>query len=163
MVGTRESARNRRALAGAVVSAVVITLSGCTRESLRVAIDTQRRADQVQQSIFDQQHESLRILLYRDLLARLAQAGPAPNERQRVVLSDAWNERDRIEFWRVQHERARALRLAGVDAKLFADQSIVDLLYKALTTKFERGKQGLAAHAGASLETPAKTPASQSP
>ena len=156
--------KGARAREGAAVSIAALALAfavgGCTRESVRIALETQRRADQVQQSIFDQQHESLRILLYRNMLARLGGARPSPSADQRAVLSDVWNERDRIEFWRVQYERSRALRMMGVDAKLFADQSIIDLLYKSLTAKFDRGKQALAARAGKAMTDDAVEPTS---
>lgn len=128
--------------------AVVASLPGCTRESLRLALEAQRRADQVQQAVFDQQHEALCILLYRDLQQQLEQDGEPLSDAQRTVLNQAWNDRDLAEFWRVQHERARALRLIGVDAKLYSDQAPVDLLYKSLSAKLTRGKQGLASYAG---------------
>lgn len=132
----------------ACLAGVLISLAGCTRESLRVAIETQQRADLVQQAIFDRQHEGLRIFLYRDLVRRLEQSGAALSEGQRAVINDVWNERDLIEFWHVQHERSRALRLIGVDAKLYSDQSIVDLLWKSLSAKLDRVKQGIVAELG---------------
>jgi hypothetical protein len=126
--------------------AVLFSAGACTRESTRVAIETQRRADDVQQVVFDRQHEALCILLYRDLLRRLEPAGSGWSPAQQEALNDIWNERDLIEFWAIQNERARALRLAGVDAKLFADQSIVDLLWKSIETRMDRARQGLEAH-----------------
>lgn len=129
----------------------VIGLSGCTRESLRVALAAQQRADQVQQTVFERQHQALCLLLYRDLQRRLEQAGGPLVPMQRSALNEVWNERDLVEFWRVQHERAKALRLIGVDAKLCSDQSIVDLSYKSLSAKVERAKQGMAAYAGRAL------------
>ncbi len=131
------------------ICAAGLLLAGCTQESVRVALESQRRADQVQQTVFDRQHEGLRVLLYRDLVQRLESAGDELNEAQRAALNEVWNERDLIEFWAVQHERAKALRLAGVDAKLFTDQSIVDLLWKSAEAKADRVQQGLAATAGA--------------
>lgn len=131
-----------------VLAVAAIGSHGCTRESVRVALAAQQRADQVQQTIFDRQQEGLLILLYRDLQRRLELAGSKLTEAQHTVLDEAWNERDLIEFWAVQHERARALRLIGVDAKLYSDQSVVDLLYKALSTKLDRIKLGVAAQAG---------------
>ncbi|MFQ5805329.1 MAG: hypothetical protein ACE5I3_02635 [Phycisphaerae bacterium] len=126
----------------------VIGLPGCTRESLRVALAAQQRADQVQQAVFARQHEALCILLYRDLQRRLEDAGASLTEAQRAALNEVWNDRDLVEFWTVQHERAKALRLIGVDAKLYSDQSVVDLLYKSLSARAERVKQGLASYAG---------------
>lgn len=121
---------------------------GCTRESVRVALQTQRRADQVQQAVFDRQHETLRILLYRDLILALEADGVELTDSSRVVLNDAWNDRDLVEFWALQHERAAALRIIGVDAKLWSDQSIVDLLWKSLQARAKRAEQGLAAQVG---------------
>lgn len=133
------------------IAGVLILFGGCTRESLRVAIETQQRADLVQQAVFDRQHEGLRIFLYRDLVRRLEQAGVELSEAQRSVINDVWNERDLIEFWHMQHERSRALRMIGVDAMLYSDQSIVDLLWKSLSAKLDRVKQGLAGVAGAKV------------
>lgn len=118
---------------------------GCTRESTRVAIETQRRADEVQQTVFDGQHAALCVLLYRDLLHQLEAQDTELGAAQRATLSEAWNDRDLIEFWTVQNEHAKALRIAGVDAKLFSDQSVIDLLVKSVEARFDRAKQGLAA------------------
>lgn len=127
---------------------------GCTSESLRVALEAQQRADRVQQTVFERQHDGLRILLFRDLLRRLDEQGATLNTAQAAAVNAAWNERDLIEFWAIQHERARALRLAGVDAKLYADQSILDLLWKSLNAKAERLEQGIASYAGARVDKP---------
>ncbi len=124
-----------------------LTACGCSRESLRVAIETQRRADQVQQAVFDRQHEALCILLYRDLLTRLETTEAELSPAQRQALNEVWNDRDLVEFWAVQQERARALRTLGVDAKLFSDQSVVDLLLKSIETHTERAMQGLGVRA----------------
>ena len=140
-------------IGGLCISLVTLTtfgLCGCTRESVRVAIETQRRADKVQQTVFDRQHESLRVLLYRDLIRRLEETGLQIAEPQRAVLNEIWNERDLLEFWAMQQERSRVLRLVGVDAKLASDQSIVDLLIKAAEARADRVTQHLAAQAGAS-------------
>ncbi|MFH1745674.1 MAG: hypothetical protein ABIG44_01385 [Planctomycetota bacterium] len=128
-----------------------IVPAGCTRESVRVALETQRRADQVQQAVFERQHESLRILLYRDLVNRLEVDGEELSAEQREVLNQVWNERDLFEFWTIQQERARALRLVGVDAKLASDQSIVDLLIKGLEARAERVEEALATLAGTAV------------
>lgn len=124
---------------------------GCTSESLRAALDAQQRADAVQQAVFDRQHEALRILLFRDLLAELERGGGAMTAGQRAAVNRAWNDRDLVELWAVQHERARALRMVGVDVKLYSDQSIVDLLYKQMTAKLDRLKQAGAEIAGKAL------------
>ncbi len=138
--------RNR--VRGRLVAALLLVLAGCSRESLRVALEASQRADQVQQFVADKRHEALRILLYRDLLRRLAEAGAELDASQRAVVSDVWNERDLIEHWRVQDERARMLRLAGVDAKLYGEQSIVDLLIKQAEAKADRAIEEAARQAG---------------
>ncbi len=141
--------------ARAAAAALLILLGGCTRESVRVAMDAQRRADQVQQAVFDRQHEGLRVLLFRDAVARLERAGPL-NASQVAALSDAWNERDLVEFWQVQHERARALRLVGVDAFLASNQSVVDLLVKQVLIRLDRGLEGAAGAVGEAAVEAAK-------
>jgi len=125
----------------AVIS--VLLAGGCTRESLRVALTAQQRADQVQQAVFDRQHESLCVLLYRDLKSRLERAGQTLTAEQRSALNEVWNERDLIEYWLTQHERAKALRMVGVDTKLYAEQSPLELLYKRLKMKAGRAESGL--------------------
>jgi hypothetical protein len=137
-----------RGLAACLLAAGAIGLGGCTRESVRIALAAQRRADQVQQALFDRQHEALCALLYRDLQHRLEQSGAALTAAQGSALNEAWNDRDLVEFWAVQHERAKALRLIGVDAKLYSAQSVIDLLYKMLSAKVDRVEQGLAAQVG---------------
>lgn len=137
----RTPARNTRPRLTAALfisTCAALAASGCTRESVRIAIRAQQRADQVHQTVFDRQHEGLRILLYRDLIRRLETSGPALNVDQRAVVNAVWNERDLIEFWAIQNERAKALRLIGVDAKLYSDQSPLDLLLKSLTAKVAR-------------------------
>lgn len=147
-----------RRLPVAMVALPVATLlcaltgnAGCTAESVRAALAAQSRADQVQQAVFDRQHEGLRVLLFRDMQRRLAAAGAPPNAAQLTELEVVWNERDLLEFWALQFERARALRLVGVDAKLYADQSIVDLLLRQLALRLDRLEEGLAGAAGAAV------------
>ncbi len=159
----------RRALHLLVMA--LAALAGCSSESTRIAMDAQRRADEIQRSVYERQHAALRMLLFRDTAARLERAGLATEledeQRQRLAnaqretLNDAWNDRDLFEFWGTQYERAAALRIASVDAKLAADQSIVDLLWKQWSAKRDRLVEGLAAAKGAGL-TPA-TPAPEPP
>ncbi len=139
-----------------------VLLGGCTSESTRIAIETQRRADEVQQAVFDRQHEALCVLLYRDLRRRVDDAGLTAEQRD--ALSAVWNERDLLEFWAVQHERAAALRLIGVDAKLYGDQAVLDLLWKSVEKRMDRARQGLlietvknAAERAASAESEPRT------
>lgn len=130
-------------------------LSGCTRESVRLAISAQRRADEVQRSVFEHQHAALRVLLYRDLAVRLAQDAAPLNDVQRAALSATWNDRDLAEFWALQYERAASLRTATVDAALASQQSIIDLLWKQLTARGDRVAEGIAAEVGAGLQAAA--------
>ncbi len=139
-------------IGGALALAGVLSSGGCTRESVRVAIDAQRRADQVQQTVFERQHEGLTLLLFRDLVARLRASGIDLTPEQLATLEAAWNERDLVEFWAIQQERTRALRLAGVDAKLFSDQAAIDVLLKALEAKVDRARQAIAAQQAAALQ-----------
>lgn len=131
---------------GLLVSLLIVSLgfllSGCTAESVRVALETQRRADDVQRAVVERQHDGLRLLLFRDALARLREA--AGEQELTDALNQAWNERDLVEFWMLQFERAASLRMIGVDAKLYADQSIVDLLLKQIQLRAGRMREGLA-------------------
>jgi hypothetical protein len=142
---TRHSTRG--SIWGLLLAAATLTVAGCTRESLRIALETQRRADEVEETVVQRQHEALCILLYRDLQRQLDAAGVALDDTQRTALSAAWNDRDLLEFWLVQHERVKALRLVGVDMKLAADQSVLDLLIKQLEVRTGRIEQGLAVDA----------------
>ncbi len=132
-----------RAIRGGVLVLFGVVLSGCTSESTRIALEAQRRADEVQQAVFDRQHDALRVLLYRDALQRLENAGLSMSPERRDALSEIWNERDLVEFWAVQYERAVALRMIGVDAKLYGDQAVLDLLWKAIETRTDRARRGL--------------------
>ena len=137
-----------RAICGIALVAALAASAGCTRESVRVALENQRRADDVQQAVFERQHAALTLLLYRDLAHRLEQDGTRLTDAQRAALNDVWNDRDLMEFWAMQQERSAALRIAGVDAKLVADQSIIDLLWKQLEQRARRAAEGLATRAG---------------
>ncbi len=159
---TYRRARNQSAswtIAGIGIAASLLA-GGCTRESVRVAIDAQRRADQVQQAVFERQHDGLTLLLFRDLLARMRECGAEWTPEQLATLEAVWNERDLVEFWTVQQERSKALRLAGVDAKLFSDQSAIDLLIKALDAKMDRAKEAVVAQQAAAAQPDAGQPAS---
>lgn len=129
-----------------------LACAGCSQESLRVALRAQQRADDVQQAVFDRQHEALCVLAYRDLVHELEVAGTPLTDAQRAVLNAAWNTRDLVEFWALQHERACALRIAGVDAQLAGQQSIVDLLAKQLAARADRVNAGLAAAAAEAIQ-----------
>jgi len=123
--------------------------AGCTRESVRIALEAQRRADEVQQAVFERQHAALRVLLYREVVRRLEEGGFPLTAAQRAALGAAWNDRDLMEFWQVQHERAKALRRAGVDAQLWGSAAALDLLIKAVDARLDPARAGVAAYAGA--------------
>ncbi len=129
-----EATRLHRLLAGATLlglCASMASLAGC--ESTRIAIATQARANDVQQTIFDQQQEALRIYQFRALAATLN----LPPE-QTAVLNAAWNERNTLNWWAVQFERSKSLRLVGVDTKLWASESILELIGKQIEQKTDR-------------------------
>lgn len=127
-----------------VLGGVLLFGAGCTRESLRVALAAQQEANRVDRAVAERRHDALRVLLFRDAVRRLeAEVGPLGSTAVQA-LSDIWNDRDLMEFWLVQDERAAALRTAGVDAKLYSDQSMVDLLAKNLSAKAGHAESGLA-------------------
>jgi hypothetical protein len=132
-----------------------LVVGGCTGESTRVALEAQRRAEQIQQAVFDRQQEALCLLLYRDLLRRLAEAGVDLSLVQRTTLNEIWNERDLVQFWALQNERAQALRIIGVDLKLYGEQSIVDLLWKGLEARADRARAALVTSAAEHIAEPA--------
>lgn len=134
---------SRRRWFAALTAGAGLLAAGCSRESVRIALETQHRSDQIQQAVFERQHEALCLLLYRDLLRRLETADLALSDAVRTSLNRVWNERDLIEFWALQHERAKALRAVGVNTKLAADQSPVDLLWKSITARGERAEDTL--------------------
>jgi hypothetical protein len=136
----------RTALRGLAAAMLTPGLTACTAESTRAALAAQQRADGIQQAIFERQHDGLRLLLYRDALRRLEAADTT--QQRAAVLNEVWNERDLIEFWAIQNERCAALRLMGVDFKLYADQSILDLLLRQMEARWQRVEEGLAASAG---------------
>lgn len=153
----------RGALALAVGGALMLA-AGCTGESLRVAAESQRRADAVQDAVVSQQNLALRGLLFRDMTSRLRASGIDLDDGQEATMNAVWNDRDLLEFWIVQHERARALRLVGVDAHLYAGQSIVDLLWKRLAGQIDRARGGLMRAAAASAApSPDDPPPSTAP
>lgn len=128
-------------------------LCGCTRESIRVALEAQRRADEVHAAVVERQHAALCSLLFRDTLAGLNAAGLQLDPAAQQYLEKVWNERDLMEFWLVQDERARALRVVGVDAQLYGAQAIPDLLWKGWQARAARADAALADAAGAALAT----------
>lgn len=131
----------------AALLAAFALIGGCTAPSVRAALEIQRRAGDVDEFIFDAQHDALKVLLFQRATAELEDAGDAHARAE--ALNIAWNDRDLFELWRVQHERAKTLRLIGVDLKLFADQSILDLLIKRIEQVAQQVKQRIAAQAGA--------------
>jgi hypothetical protein len=140
--------RSRRVAVWGACAALACGGAGCTRESIRVALEQQRRADEVQGAVQEQQHAALCVLLFRDTVQRLAARGPALSPEQTDVLNAAWNDRDLVEFWRLQQERAAALRIVGVDSVLYGQQAPLDLLWKNLRARQARATQALAGGLG---------------
>ncbi|MCA9243713.1 MAG: hypothetical protein KDA32_07170 [Phycisphaerales bacterium] len=137
--------RRVRALgrAGVPLIVAIIAIGGCTAESTRIALETQRRADDTQRAVQERQHDALKVLLFRELTGRMESEGVTLSTLQRAALNDAWNERDLIEFWNEQYQRAEALRMIGVDAKLFGDQGPLDLITRQIALRVDRVEQGL--------------------
>ncbi len=130
-----------------IAAAWLLLALGCTAPSLKLALEAQARADQVQRFVFERQQKAVRLLLYRDLVHRLEQESSL-SEQQQATLNDVWNDRDLAAFWAVQFERAAALRVAGVDAKLAADQAIPELLYKSWRRRERAAVSALAGELG---------------
>lgn len=138
---------------------LLLASAGCTAESVRLALATQARADAVADALFQRQHASLRVLLFRDLQHRLTAAGAPVSPEITAALNNAWNERDLFEFWATQHERVRALRLVGVTTRLASAQATIDLLIKQLDLRLDRINDGLAAAAAQQLQPAPPEPA----
>lgn len=130
-----------------IVSLLVGLLSGCSDPSLKIAIQSQQRADEIQNFLFQQQHDGLVMYLYRDLASELASEEPPLSRDQLATLNSAWNERDLIEHWAIQHERAKALRHIGVNTRLYSQQSIVDLIGKSVSQRTSTVNAALAGQA----------------
>lgn len=157
VVRRRRRTGRRRGGGAIAVSAMMASAlaGGCSAESTRVAIEAQRRSNDVQQTVVERQHEALRLLLHRELRARLDSLGVQGLSAEQVeAIERAWSERDLLEFWLIQHERAAALRLIAVDAKLYADQSAVDLLMKDMLRRADRAGEAAAGLMGGALEAP---------
>lgn len=114
---------------------ISVLLAGCSDPSLKIALDAQRRADEVNEFIFERQHEGLVMYLYRDLANQLATEEGPLTAAQLATLNAGWNERDLIEHWAIQHERAKALRNVGVNTRLYSQQSVVDLIGKSFSQR----------------------------
>jgi len=119
-------------------------LIGCSDPSLKIAIASQRRADEVDDFLFQQQHDGLVLYLYRDLAHQLATDQTPLSQTQLDTLSAGWNERDLIEHWALQHERAKALREVGVNTRLYSQQSMVDLIGKSFGQRLSTAKAAIA-------------------
>src|SRR5262250_1632023 len=100
-----------------IFATALVLLAGCTAESTRIAIESQQRANAVDEAVFDNQRDALLVFSYRDAVANVEKSAPlskpddpasppiALSDGQRSALNQAWNQRDLLEFWRVQHER----------------------------------------------------------
>lgn len=119
------------------ITIVAGCLVGCSDPSLKIAIQAQRRADDISEFIFQQQHDGLVMYLFRDLSGKLATGEEPLSDEQYNTLNLAWNERDLIEHWAIQHERAKALRNIGVNSRLYGEQSIIDLIGKSFGQSVE--------------------------
>lgn len=139
---------------GLVLVALIALFGGCSDPSLDRAIKAQQRADQIQQAASERQHAALRALLFRDLVSRLEASGGQLTAAQRAALSAVWNDRDLVEFWALQQERAAALRLVGVASRLYAEQAPVDLLLKSVERRAQRAERGVAAAVAEGILTP---------
>jgi hypothetical protein len=129
---------------------LLVTLSGCTAESTRLAIQNERKANAVDMALYEREHQGLSVYIFRDTVAQMKESGGL-NAQQIAILNNAWNDRDLLEFWAVQKDRIMALRREGVEAKLYSDQSMIDLLIKQLELKFDRVKPAIAAAFGESM------------
>jgi hypothetical protein len=126
-----------------------LLFAGCTAAATKTALDTQKRVNTIQETVYSNQAKSLKVLLYKNLVVQLERDGQALlNEKQKATLNQAWNDRDTIEWWSIQNERAKALRLVGVDSVLYDSQGIIDLMFKSLEEKWIDTKAGIAAVAG---------------
>lgn len=106
----------------------LVLLVGCTSQSTKQAMIASARTDTVQAYVGEKQHSALKILLFRDTLAKLDRAQSTAEKE--AILNDAWQQLDTFEFWAQQDLLARCYRIATVDAKLASDQGILDLLFK---------------------------------
>lgn len=124
---------------------LTILCGACTSESTRVAIATQSRADEVAQTIFDRQREAMRIYMYRWAKSEITTAVENKNSiAAAAILEKVFQDDDLHDFWLSQHERAKALRIAGVDSKLYADQGILNLLFGSIMRAIEKYEAAIA-------------------
>ena len=137
-------------LLGLFVACLAATLiCGCTATSTKLAMEGSTRSDAIRTAVSQRQHDGLKVLLYRDTLAKL-NACKDDGERA-AALNAAWNDRDLIEFWATQDALARCLHVATVDAKLASDQAMLDLLLKDLARRAEKPLQAIDEYAAAKL------------
>lgn len=137
-------------IASLIIVLVGVCMTGCSNPSTKLALDGSKKADDTAEAIFTRQHDGLVLLLYRDTIAKLQAVGTL-NEKQHAVLNKAWNERNLIEFWALQNEKVKTLRLVTVYQKLYSDQSIIDLLLKSVMEKAQAAKAVIANVAGQQL------------
>jgi hypothetical protein len=130
--------KTNKILASCMLLGVILTIV-CTSNSTHLAIKGGERVENIQDTINSNQNENLRQYLYNDLKANLQKW---LNRDLTLVeadkLNELWNRRDILETWQIQWERARALRMMTVDAKLISDQSPFDMLSKQIKAAIDR-------------------------
>ena len=106
---------------------------GCTSASTKIALEASNRVTQIQDKIQENQNKALKWYIFQKLLTDINAA--KTSDQVAALLNKAWQDRDLVEFWAVQWERARALHIIGVEAKLYSDEGILDLIWKQLSGK----------------------------
>jgi hypothetical protein len=132
-------------------AAMAATICGCTAPSTTMAIKGSDDSDAIRTAVVQRQHDGLKVLLYRDTLAKLNAA--KTDEERSAILNAAWNERDLVEFWFNQDTLARCLHFATVDAKLATSQAMFDLIFKNLARSAKKPLQAVDDYMAAQLAT----------
>lgn len=114
----------------------LLFIVGCTGDTVKIAIDTDRDIDKRRDFIFYQMSLNNKIYLYNKLKDQVT-SGKADPE----FLNQVWSEREGVERYAIEWERLRALDLVTVKQKLIADQSIFDLKYKNVKEFIEKAEE----------------------
>jgi hypothetical protein len=134
--------RYRHSAAGGILAGLAITailgtcIAGCTAPSNRMAGDASGRVDALRAGVFMRQNDALKILLFRQTLAKINAA--KTDEERGAILNDAWNERDLIGWWGYQEILARCTQYATVDQYIAAQQGIFGLLAKDAARRWQK-------------------------
>lgn len=110
---------------------ICLLLCGCTSESTRIALEQSQRIENIQDTLVQNLHDTALLFMYRDFIDTIPEA-------EQLKFLEYNKNRDQLEFWMIQWERARALRLITLDSKLISNQSIIDLLIKRANLNQER-------------------------